>query len=145
MTHTSSMLVLISALAIPVAAFAAQPVIDVYKTAACGCCKKWAKHLESNGFKVKAHDVEDPGVVRKSGGISDEHASCHTAKVGKYVIEGHVPAADIKRLLREKPKAAGLAVPGMPMGSPGMEGGHRDVYDVLLVKNGRATVYNRYR
>lgn len=144
-SRTLSSFALISALGIPFTAHAAQAVIDVYKTSSCGCCKAWVTHLEKNGFKVRAHDVEDPGVVRKRGGISDEHASCHTAKVGKYTVEGHVPAADIKRLLLTKPNADGLAVPGMPMGSPGMEGGRSDAYDVLIVKNGRASVFNSYR
>lgn len=138
-------LLLAAVLSVPALASAAQPVIDVYKRATCGCCKEWITHLQANGFTVRAHDVDDPGVVRQKGKIADEHASCHTATVGGYTVEGHVPAKEIARLLSEKPTAAGLAVPGMPLGSPGMEGPRRDAYDVLLVNGGRTTVWQRYR
>lgn len=143
--------VLVSALmpaliALPLAAGAAQPVIEVYKAATCGCCKQWVKHLEANGFTVKAQDVADPGDYRAKFGIADQHASCHTARVQGYAVEGHVPASDIKRMLGTRPEAVGLAVPGMPMGSPGMEGAHSDPYEVLLVKkDGSTSVYKRYR
>ncbi len=143
--------VLVSALmpaliALPLAAGAAQPVIEVYKTATCGCCKQWVKHLEANGFTVKAQDVADPGDYRAKFGIADQHASCHTARVQGYAVEGHVPASDIKRMLGTRPEAVGLAVPGMPMGSPGMEGAHSDPYEVLLVKkDGSTSVYKRHR
>lgn len=140
---------LASPLAVPLAASAAkpaQPVIEVYKTATCGCCKQWIKHLEANGFTVKAQDVSNPGDYRAKFGIPADYGSCHTGRVGGYAIEGHVPAADIRRLLAEKPQARGLAVPGMPMGSPGMEGPRSDPYDVLLVKDGGKTaVYKQYR
>lgn len=130
---------------LPALAGAAQPVIDVYKTAACGCCKAWVKHLEENGFAVKSHDVADPGDYRQKFGIPKELGSCHSARVAGYAVEGHVPAADIKRLLASKPKATGLAVPAMPLGSPGMEGPRSDPYDVLLVKkDGTTTVFKRY-
>ena len=142
--RTTQPLILAAALALPGLAMAAQPVIDVYKRASCGCCKEWISHLQANGFTVRAHDVEDPGVVRTKGGIPEKLASCHSATVGKYTVEGHVPASDIKRLLRERPAAAGLSVPGMPMGSPGMEGPRSDPYEVLLVKNGGTSVYKRY-
>ncbi len=142
--HTTLSAVL-ALLALPLAASAAQPVIEVYKTATCGCCKEWVKHLEANGFKVKAQDVADPGDYRQKFGIPAEYGSCHTGRVNGYAIEGHVPAADIKRLLADNPKARGLAVPGMPMGSPGMEGGRKDPYEVLLVKDGGKTaVFQRY-
>ena len=141
----TSKLVVIPLFVFPLIASAAQPVIDVYKTASCGCCKKWVQHLQNNGFEVRAHDVKDPGVIRKAGGISDKYASCHTARVGNYIVEGHVPASDIKRLLVTRPKALGLSVPGMPMGSPGMEGGRRDSYDVLIVNQDSAAVYKSYR
>ena len=132
--------------ALPLAAAAAQPVVEVYKTASCGCCKAWIRHLEDNGFSVKAQDVANPGDYRAKFGISDQHGSCHSAKVGGYAIEGHVPASDIKRMLATRPQATGLAVPGMPMGSPGMEGAHSDPYEVLLVKkDGSTSVYKRYR
>ena len=129
----------------PAIALAAKPVVDVYKTASCGCCKGWVKHLEENGFAVKAHDVADPGEYRQKFGIPKELGSCHSARVGGYALEGHVPAADIKRLLASKPKATGLAVPAMPLGSPGMEGPRSDPYEVLLVKkDGKTAVFKRY-
>ncbi|RZA36376.1 MAG: DUF411 domain-containing protein [Lysobacteraceae bacterium] len=132
-------------LSLPLLASAAQPVIEVYKTEYCGCCKEWIKHLEANGFTVKAQNVADPGGYRAKFGIPAEYASCHTGRVGGYAVEGHVPASDIKRLLAEKPKARGLAVPGMPAGSPGMEGARKDPYAVLLVKDGgKTSVYKRY-
>lgn len=132
-------------LCLPLAASAAQPVIEVYKTEYCGCCKEWIKHLEANGFKVQAHNVADTADYREKFGIPAQYGSCHTGRVGGYAVEGHVPAADIKRLLAEKPKARGLAVPGMPMGSPGMEGPRKDPHEVLLVKDGgKTSVYKRY-
>lgn len=118
-------------------AFAAVPVVDVYKNPACGCCGKWVEHLKQNGFEVKVHEMADVSSERQRLGMREQLASCHTAKVGNYVVEGHVPAQDIQRLQREHPKALGLAVPSMPSGTPGMGGnGH---YDVLLVQAGGAT------
>ncbi len=132
-------------LALPLAASAAQPVIEVYKSATCGCCKEWVKHLEANGFTVKTQDVPNTSDYREKLGIPNEYGSCHTGRVNGYAIEGHVPASDIKRLLATKTKARGLAVPGMPMGSPGMEGARKDPYEVLLVQDGgKASVYKRY-
>lgn len=114
--------------------------IEMYKNAGCGCCDEWAKHLEKNGFEVKVHEVADAGAWRRKAGIPDAYGSCHTAMVGGYAVEGHVPAADIKRLLEKRPKAVGIAVPGMPLGSPGMEqGGVKHPYEVLLVRKGGAT------
>ena len=118
---------------------APETVVDLYKQANCGCCLKWAEHMEKSGFKVRTHEVADAGLVRKESGIPAAQGSCHTAKVGGYAIEGHVPAADVKRLLKQRPKAVGLAVPGMPLGSPGMESDTKQAYDVLLVKAGGAT------
>lgn len=138
-------LVLAAAMALPYGAMAANPVIEVYKTEYCGCCKQWIKHLEANGFTVKATDVESPGDYREKFGMAKKYGSCHTGMVNGYALEGHVPASEITRLLTEKPKAVGLAVPGMPMGSPGMEGARKDKFDVLLVQpNGEATVYKHY-
>ncbi|MCA9509563.1 MAG: DUF411 domain-containing protein [Myxococcales bacterium] len=105
--------------------------VRVYKSPTCGCCTKWIEHLEANGFAVTATDVPDVDPVKQMNGVPAHLASCHTALVDGYVIEGHVPAADIRRLLATKPKVAGLAVPGMPMGSPGMEGPRSDRYDVV--------------
>lgn len=124
----------------------AVPTIDVYKSPTCGCCVKWIDHLEANGFTVRSHDTGDLAQHKQRLGIPAGYQSCHTAEVGGYVIEGHVPAGDIKRLLKEKPQARGLTVPGMPVGSPGMEqGSHKDAYEVILLdKNGAPQVYSRY-
>ena len=121
----------------------AGPHVVVYKSPACGCCSKWVQHLEKNGFTVESHNRRDMDRIRKVKGIPYNMASCHTAKVDGYLIEGHVPADLITRLLKEKPGVAGLAVPGMPMGSPGMEGPVRDRYKVMAFRNGEAmaTVY----
>lgn len=116
--------------------------IDVYKSPTCGCCSKWVKHLRDNGFTVRAHDVQNVAPYKIKYGVSQPLASCHTATVNGYTIEGHVPAADIKRLLKEKPKVTGLAVPGMPMGSPGMEGHRKDAYNVFSFDpNGNVKVF----
>ena len=126
-------------------AIAAGPVIEVYKSASCGCCEGWVKHLREQGFAVRAHDVGNPGAYREKFGIPGDLGSCHTGLVQGYAIEGHVPAADIRRLLAQRPKARGLAVPSMPLGSPGMEGPRKDPYDVLLVaSDGRRTVFTHY-
>jgi len=127
------------------AAPVAQPVIEVYKSATCGCCGAWVEHLRANGFRVNAHDVPDPSDYREKYRIPNELGSCHTGVVQGYALEGHVPASEIRRLLKEKPKAIGLAVPAMPMGSPGMEGHRKDPYDVLLVMaDGSHKVYQHY-
>ncbi|MQQ99939.1 DUF411 domain-containing protein [Glaciimonas soli] len=115
-------------------AYAALPVVEVYKDPNCGCCTGWIKHLQDNGFTTNVHNVADTASYRKKFGIPATLGSCHTATVGGYAIEGHVPAADIKRLLKEHPTAIGLAVPGMPLGSPGMEAAKKMPYDVLLLK-----------
>lgn len=118
--------------------------ITVYKSPTCGCCKKWISHLEANGFEVTAHDTYDMQSIKRQNGVADHLASCHTAIVNGYVIEGHVPADNIKRLLKEKPVAAGLTVPGMPMGSPGMEGPRKDPYNVLLFNRaGDSAIFDR--
>ena len=133
-------------LCIPLAAMAAAPVIDVFKSESCGCCTGWVEHLKANGFTTRVKNVDNPSDHRQRGGIPDHLGSCHTGMVGGYAIEGHVPASEIKRLLAEKPKAKGLAVPGMPLGSPGMEGPRKDPYDVLLVHaDGRTSVYKHYK
>lgn len=117
----------------------------VYKSPLCGCCSKWVDHLKANGHTVVTNDVENLDMIKKMAGIPERLQSCHTAMVDGYVIEGHVPTKDIKRLLAERPKAKGLAVPGMPTGSPGMEGGAPDKYDVKLFKtDGSENVYARY-
>lgn len=131
-------------LAAPITAHA-QALVEVYKSPTCGCCSNWIKHLQHNGFSVKAYDVRDASVYRAKFGVPAELGSCHTAVVGGYAVEGHVPAREIKRLLAEKPKVKGLAVPGMPHGSPGMEGRRSDPYEVLLFESdGRTQVYQKY-
>ncbi len=134
-----------AALSVPALAMAAAPVIDVYKSESCGCCEGWVEHLKANGFTTRVKNVDNPSDYRERGGIPNELGSCHTGMIQGYAIEGHVPAADIKRLLAQKPKAKGLAVPGMPLGSPGMEGPRKDPYDVLLVHaDGKTTVFKHY-
>jgi len=128
---------------------AEQLTVEVFKSPLCGCCSKWVDHLRANGFKVVTHDVDDVPAKRQELGMPDVYGSCHTARVqtkaGSYLLEGHVPAREVRRLLAEKPKAKGLAVPGMPAGSPGMEGPHSQSYDVMLVENGgSARVFARY-
>lgn len=123
-------------------------VIEVWKDPNCGCCKDWMALLEKEGFAFKVHDKGN-ATMRVALGIPQGLGSCHTARVQGYALEGHVPAADIKRLLAARPQAIGLAVPGMPIGSPGMDGpaygGRRDPYKVLLVKkDGSTEVFGRY-
>lgn len=127
----------------------ATTVIDVWKSPTCGCCAAWVTHLEKNGFSVRTHDTGNTA-RRRELGMPVRYGSCHTALVSGYVVEGHVPAADIARLLKERPDALGIAVPNMPVGSPGMDGpvygGRRDPYDVLLVtRDGAASVYVSHR
>lgn len=127
-------------------AHAAQ-VVHVHKDANCGCCNGWIEHMRAAGFTVMAHDSADMVAVKQRLGIPLSQASCHTAEVGGYVLEGHVPAADVRRLLREKPAARGLVLPGMPIGSPGMESadGRRDAFTVaLLGKDGTLQPYARH-
>lgn len=123
---------------------AAATIIDVYKSPTCKCCAKWVDHMRANGFTVNTHDVGNKE-ARERAGISTTLGSCHTAMVDGYAIEGHVPAQDVKRFLKERPAAIGLAVPGMPHGSPGMEGARSDPYNVLLIdKQGDTKVYSRH-
>lgn len=120
--------------------------IAVYKDPSCGCCTAWVAHLRANGFTVTTHDRTDVDSLKDSLGVPSALRSCHTAVLGKYLFEGHVPAADIKRLLAEKPKGVlGLAVPDMPAGSPGMEmGGRKDRYDVIAFGSGAPRVFARH-
>ncbi len=116
--------------------------VTVYKSPTCGCCNGWIDHLKAAGFAVTAHDRDDMTLIKQERGVPNELASCHTAEVEGYVVEGHVPAADIKRLLEQRPKSAGLSVPGMPVGSPGMEGPNPERYDVLeFKKSGKTSVF----
>ena len=127
---------------------AALPKVTVYKTSSCGCCRLWVDHMKKSGFDVQAMDVSSADVraVSKAAGLKDEDASCHTAKIGNYVVDGHVPADDIKRMLKEKPAIAGLSAPGMPQGSPGMEQGSKEPYDVVaFTKDGKTTVFAKHK
>lgn len=126
-----------------------RPLVEVWKDPECGCCKDWVAHLVKSGFDVKVNETGN-NAARSALGIPANLGSCHTAKVDGYAFEGHVPAKEMKRILRERPKAVGLAVPGMPVGSPGMDGaiykGRKDPYDVLLVLQDQSTsVYQSYR
>lgn len=121
------------------------PAVTVWKSPSCGCCQGWADHMNAAGFSIDVRNSEDLDAIKQQAGVPSELQSCHTARVGGYTIEGHVPAADIKRLLAEQPEARGLAVPGMPSGSPGMENGMFDAYDVLLIKrDGSTEVFGSY-
>ena len=125
----------------------ADTAITVYKDPNCGCCKKWVSHLEANGFKVTTHDRSDMNALKDSFSVPSALRSCHTAVVGKLVVEGHVPAADVRTALARAPKGTiGLAVPGMPAGSPGMETGRVDRYDVIAFDaRGNSSVFATHR
>lgn len=131
------------------AAIAAQPVqaaeITVYKSPWCGCCGQWIDHMRAQGHRVAIRDMENLEAVKKMSGVPEAMQSCHTAIVAGYVVEGHVPAADVARLLAERPKAKGLAVPGMPGGAPGMESAAAEPYEVMLFqRDGNAQVFSRH-
>ena len=130
---------LFAGLAAPGAWSNAAPIVEVWRSPSCGCCGAWVRHLQDAGFATRVHSVEDLAPVRRRLGIPVALASCHSATVGGYVIEGHVPADSIRRLLEKKPQARGLAVPGMPPGSPGMDVPGSPPYDVLLVDRGGGT------
>ncbi|PJI41826.1 DUF411 domain-containing protein [Ferrovibrio sp.] len=147
MNRRTFLMLTLSATVLPIVPARAMEAIHVLKTSSCGCCNAWIIHLRKTGFMVTAKDA--PMAVlnqeKLNAGLTPELSSCHTARVGGYVIEGHVPAEDIKRLLRERPDALGLTVPGMPEGSPGMETGDTEAYEVLLFsKGGTTSVYSRY-
>lgn len=133
--------------ALPSRAQFSSPLVEVWRSPECGCCGAWIRHLQLNGFTTRVHLVDDTSAARKAAGIPAALASCHTGKVYGYALEGHVPAADIRRLLAQKPAAVGLAVPGMPVGSPGMEhGDSRQPFETLLVlADGSTTVFERHR
>ncbi|RYF17411.1 MAG: DUF411 domain-containing protein [Comamonadaceae bacterium] len=152
-TSTTRRGLLLATAALPFAALAqktAAPrvLVEVWKDPNCGCCGDWVKHLQDQGFATRLNDTGN-NAMRAKLGIPANLGSCHTALVGGYAVEGHVPAREIRRLLREKPQAVGLTVPGMPVGSPGMDGpaygNRRDPYDVLLVlKDGSTRVFASY-
>jgi len=119
--------------------------ITVYKDRSCSCCKNWVAHLQANGFKVDVHEVDGTGPYQEKYHVPANMVSCHTAVVDGYTIEGHVPAREIKKLLEERPKILGLSVPGMPIGSPGMEGPRSQPYSVLaFAVSGQVTVFASY-
>ena len=121
----------------------ASDVVEVWKSPSCGCCTGWVKHMQASGFEVKTHDVEDVDPVKRANGVPEPLHSCHTATIGGYVLEGHVPAADVRRLLAERPKATGLSVPGMPADAPGMDMNMGEPYQVILFgqPGGKPAVY----
>ncbi len=123
----------------------AAPSMTVYKSPTCGCCSKWVEHMKANGFNVTALDVEDIAVPMRAYNVPSSLASCHTAIVGGYVVEGHVPADVVSRMLREKPAITGIAAPGMPVGSPGMEvPGYKDAYNIISFdRAGKTAVYDK--
>jgi hypothetical protein len=123
---------------------AQQPAVEVFKSPTCGCCSKWVDHLRSHGFTVRTTDTDALDDIKAKHQIPQSTRSCHTALVGGYVVEGHVPAADVQRLLKERPAVAGIAVPGMPIGSPGMEvpGMKAQAFDVIaFTKQGTTRVF----
>lgn len=132
-------------------ALAAAPAVardrrmTAYKTPWCGCCDGWVLHMRAAGWTVDVVEREDLAPIRARHGVPDRYAGCHTALVGSYAVEGHVPASDVARLLRERPRAVALAAPGMPAGSPGMEAAGREPYVTLLIdRSGQATVFGRH-
>jgi hypothetical protein len=140
---------LLAFVSLPSSAQSARPrppavtAMEVYRSPTCGCCGKWVEHVKAAGFSPAVHQVDDVSPVKTKGGVPGDLQSCHTALIGGYVIEGHVPADVIQQLLTEKPNIAGVAVPGMPVGSPGMEQGPRkDPYEVIaFTKDGKRSVY----
>lgn len=141
---TARGLALLLGLAFAASSLASPPSITVYKDPRCGCCAAWARYLTQAGFTVTTHDVSDMPERKRAMGVPAQLNSCHTAQVGPYVVEGHVPAAAIERLLREQPKAIGIAVAGMPVGSPGMEGPNPQPYEVKLFDARGEQVFERY-
>ena len=120
--------------------------MSVYKSPSCGCCQKWVDYMRSHGFDPKVQDVENIGAVKLKLGVREEFSSCHTSEIGGYVVEGHVPVETVQRMLKERPKIAGIAVPNMPAGSPGMEvpGGRKEAYNILaFTRDGKTTVYDK--
>jgi hypothetical protein len=118
---------------------AESPFVTVYKSSSCTCCAKWVDHMKANGFKTTVHDREDMDQVKDWLGVPQKVRSCHTAQVDKYLIEGHVPAADVLRLVQEKPKVAGLAIPGMPQSAPGMDMKPHQPYEVVAFQSSGTT------
>jgi hypothetical protein len=144
LTRRSALTALACAALLPALAWAAAPQITVHKDPNCGCCNGWVDHLRAHGYRVTAIETAEINRVKARLGVPSDLAACHTAEVDGYLVEGHVPAAANERLLRERPKARGLAVPGMPAGSPGM-GGEPEVYDVILFDGDGRRVYGTFK
>ena len=137
--------VILSLLAPAVWAAPPLPAVHVYKSPACGCCSKWVDHMKASGFEVISHETDNVAAHKARLGVPVAMGSCHTAEFAGYLLEGHVPASEVKRLLAEKPRARGLAVPGMPASSPGMDDPRKIPYEVVLIKHdGGASTYARY-
>ncbi|MGH6762595.1 MAG: DUF411 domain-containing protein [Phyllobacterium sp.] len=147
LSRRTMMMCIASSLVVPSALASNPPKVFVSKDPNCGCCDGWVDHMQAAGFEVDVSESSDMGAVKARLGVPEQMASCHTAEVGGYVIEGHVPADAVRQLLAEKPDARGLAVPGMPVGSPGMEvdGVAPDTYDVILFGESGARFFARYR
>lgn len=116
------------------------PVVNVHKSPTCGCCGKWVDHMKASGFEVVTHETDNLAEHKARLGVPAAMGSCHTAEVGGYLVEGHVPANEVKRLLAQRPRARGVVVPGMPASAPGMDGPRKIAYEVLLLKNDGATL-----
>lgn len=142
--HTLAVAALAAITALPV--WAGGEEVVMYKDPSCGCCGKWAEHMRTNGFAVKEIATSKMSQVKRDAGVPQALGSCHTAQVGGYVVEGHVPAADVRRMLAERPAITGLSAPGMPLGSPGMEGPYpAERYEVVSFdRDGRTTVFARH-
>lgn len=123
---------------------AAAEMVEVWKSPSCGCCGGWVDHMRAAGFTVKVHDVENMDIVKKVKGVPDALGSCHTALIGGYVVEGHVPAQDVRRLLAERPRAKGLSAPGMPQDAPGMDMNTGQRYDVVLFSENETKVFAQH-
>lgn len=145
LSRRSALLAGAALLLTPAAGFAARnELITVHRDPNCDCCSGWVKHLERAGFRTKVIETNDVDSVKRRLGVPDDLAACHTAEVSGYIVEGHVPAVALVRFLTEKPNATGLAVPKMPIGSPGMEGGQPEQYEVVLFGQGQRRVYMRF-
>lgn len=136
---------LLALAAAPSAAWAQSPPILVYRDPSCGCCGGWVDHLRQSGYAVTVEERSDLDPIKRQLGVPDELWACHTASLARYAVEGHVPAHALTRLLAERPAVRGIAVPGMPIGSPGMEGGREEVYEVVGFDGARRVSFGRYR
>jgi hypothetical protein len=145
LTRRSMLALVCSTAVVPIRSLlAAEEQITVHRDPSCGCCSGWVRHLQNAGFRATVIETRDIDAVKKRLGVPDDLAACHTAEIAGYVIEGHVPATALTRFLSEKPNASGLAVRGMPLGSPGMEGGKPEPYDVVMFGPSERRTYMRF-